>query len=577
MKRIGQYLSLRKKANLFALVFLVYLGLSAYVLYQKAIILNDIAYYVNASGKTRMLSQRIMGQTFLFLKDTGQIKESARTKLQKALEEHRICSDFLINGGLVKFSTEAARVSPITNNDVLSRAIAAKKIFETQTQPIQNLLNSSIKDNNYQLNETRFFTSFNNDSLLKNNIRITDLFQHLASTTRRNFEQTLFVIGSIGFLLIVGSYLIVFSYFTKVIRHLRIVTYNLKQMGLLSQHDHHQQINDELLELNHTFDSINANLNEINKLCNELSKGNFDVLTLNKTIKAYEVLPDNLIYSLENMRVNLKKLTEGETNQRLEIQNLLSHTEEINEALKSKEEALYQSNLHLTENNEYLEAFNSGLAHDLKNHAGNIMSMVSLLKKYEALKDWERIQQITIKLEKSTAQFISILNGFMYLSRSNTYLEKSPEYLNARVLTDAIHLELDYLLNEEHVAIHYTIEIENLIYSKHFLKIILVNLISNAIKYKKPNLKAEIEVVLKLIHNAIHISVTDNGIGIARKDAEQKLFKMFARLHADDSTIAGSGIGLYLIKKMVERKNGSITFTSTVGVGTTFTVTIPLT
>ncbi len=577
MKRIGPYLSLRKKANLFALVFLVYLSLSAYVLYQKAIILNDIAYYVNASGKTRMLSQRIVGQTFLFLKNTGQTKESARTKLQKALEEHRICSDFLINGGAVKFSTEAAQVSPITDNEVLRSAMVAKKVFETQTQPIQNLLNNSAKDTNSVLNETHFFTSFNNDSLLQNNIRVTDLFQRLASTTRRNFEQTLFIIGCIGFLLILGSYLLVFNYFTKVIRQLRIVTYNLKQMGLLSQHDHHQHINDELLELNNTFNSINANLNEINNLCNELSKGNFDVLTLNKTIKTYELLPDNLIYSLENMRVNLKTLTEGETKQRLEIQNLLAHTEEINETLKTKEEALHQSNLHLTENNEYLEAFNSGLAHDLKNHAGNIMSMVSLLKKYEALKDWERIQQITIKLEKSTAQFISILNGFMYLSRTNTYLEKSPEYLNARLLTDAIHLELDYLLNEEHVTIHYSIEIENLMYSKHFLKIILVNLISNAIKYKRPGVKAQVEVVLKLIQDSIHISVADNGIGIAKKDAEQKLFKMFARLNADDSTITGSGIGLYLIKKMVERKNGSITFTSTVGVGTTFTVTIPLT
>lgn len=577
MKKFWNQFSLRQKASFYALILLFYFGISAFVLYKQGRALNDLAYYVNASGKTRMLSQRIMGQTILYLKDTTANRLINKEKLLAALKEHELCSNFLIDGGQVIFSTDKAIVKPILDESIRDSARKAKVLFEIQTKAIKSLLDSeTINNESFRNNETLFIENFSKDILLKNNIRVTDLFQHLATTTRLRFEYSLFIIGSIGLLIIVLLYLISFKYFTRIVNNLRAIKFNLTQMGLLSRYNDNNKTKDELKALNEDFTNININLNEINSLANELSKGNFDVFTLNKTIKENELVSDNLIHSLENMRVQLKKLTEHERSQRIEMQNILSQTEEVNEELLAKEEALENSNKLLADNNEYLEAFNNGLAHDLKNHAGNILSMVTLLKKYTELNDIEKIKVITIKLNKSTEQFLSILNGFMYLSKSETYLEKSPTELTSELLIDTIHTEIEYLKDDDNATIQYDIAFHNFIYSKHFLKIILVNLISNSIKYKKTNVKAEVLVKVWHTNTELNISVQDNGIGIKEDESKHKLFKLFSRLNNEGSNADGSGIGLFLIRKIVERKQGKIWFESEFGVGSTFYIQIPI-
>ncbi len=577
MKKFWNQFSLRQKASFYGLVLLCYFSISAFVLYTQGRSLNDLAYYVNASGKTRMLSQRIMGQTILYLKDTSANRQINKEKLIAALKEHELCSNFLINGGQVIFSTDKAIVKPVLDESIRDSARKAKALFEIQTKAIQSLLDSeTISNESFRNNETLFIENFSKDILLKNNIRVTDLFQHLATKTRLQFERSLFIIGIIGLIIVVLLYLISFSYFTSIVNSLRAIKFNLTQMGLLSKYANNTNSKDELKSLNEDFTNINTNLNEINSLANELSKGNFDVFTLNKTIKENELKSDNLIHSLENMRVQLKKLTEDERNQRVEMQNMLSQTEEVNEELLAKEEALELSNKLLADNNEYLEAFNNGLAHDLKNHAGNILSMVTLLKKYIELNDIEKIKTITLKLNKSTEQFLSILNGFMYLSKSETYLEKSPTELTPEILIDTIHTEIEYLKDDDNASITYDLAFNNFIYSKHFLKIILVNLISNSIKYKKPTVKAEVLVKVWHTDNQLNISVQDNGIGIKNDESKQKLFKLFSRLSNEGSNAEGSGIGLFLIRKIVERKQGKIWYESQFGVGSTFYVQIPI-
>lgn len=103
---------------------------------------------------------------------------------------------------------------------------------------------------------------------------------------------------------------------------------------------------------------------------------------------------------------------------------------------------------------------------------------------------------------------------------------------------------------------------------------ILCNLISNAIKYSKPDSK--IQIRCEQVDNTVQLSVSDAGIGIAPQD-QHRIFERFVRLDTDiANTVAGTGIGLALVKDLVQRAHGHITVCSDGISGAQFTVTFPL-
>jgi PAS domain S-box-containing protein len=102
----------------------------------------------------------------------------------------------------------------------------------------------------------------------------------------------------------------------------------------------------------------------------------------------------------------------------------------------------------------------------------------------------------------------------------------------------------------------------------------IANLIGNAIKYTEEN--GRIEVHLKQKNSEVIFEVTDNGFGI-RKEQQDKLFQPFYRARtAQTVDIEGTGLGLHLVKNIIERHNGNIHFKSTFGKGSTFGFTLPL-
>jgi signal transduction histidine kinase len=115
------------------------------------------------------------------------------------------------------------------------------------------------------------------------------------------------------------------------------------------------------------------------------------------------------------------------------------------------------------------------------------------------------------------------------------------------------------------------------------------NLVSNALKYSKPGevpvititsrqvsgVDSGLNVPSGLWNNQFHlIEVTDNGIGFDQQDAE-RIFNMFTRLHGKYE-YAGTGVGLSIVKKVVENHNGYIRASSTPGKGSTFSILLPV-
>jgi signal transduction histidine kinase len=99
---------------------------------------------------------------------------------------------------------------------------------------------------------------------------------------------------------------------------------------------------------------------------------------------------------------------------------------------------------------------------------------------------------------------------------------------------------------------------------------IVYNLLSNAIKYRSPDRPPVVRVHCRPEGEYSELSVSDNGLGLdLSADKREKLFAMFKRLH---NHVEGSGVGLYMVKRMIENAGGRIEVESTLGEGSTFKV-----
>jgi signal transduction histidine kinase len=108
-------------------------------------------------------------------------------------------------------------------------------------------------------------------------------------------------------------------------------------------------------------------------------------------------------------------------------------------------------------------------------------------------------------------------------------------------------------------------------FSEKNLRSVVYNLLSNAVKYRAPERPPRVKVRAHCTNHHVLLVVQDNGLGIS-ETGQRKLFGMFQRLH---DHVEGSGIGLYMVKRMVENVGGRIEVESEVGTGSTFTVYFP--
>jgi signal transduction histidine kinase len=107
--------------------------------------------------------------------------------------------------------------------------------------------------------------------------------------------------------------------------------------------------------------------------------------------------------------------------------------------------------------------------------------------------------------------------------------------------------------------------------SEKNLRSVVYNLLSNALKYHAPERRPQVRLHAHCTDQYLLLTVQDNGLGLDQA-GQQKLFGMFQRLH---DHVEGSGIGLYMVKRMIENAGGHIEVKSQLGVGSTFLVYLP--
>ena len=227
----------------------------------------------------------------------------------------------------------------------------------------------------------------------------------------------------------------------------------------------------------------------------------------------------------------------------------------------------------LREHNDALEEFSYVISHDLQEPLRMITSFTQIVQRRYLTK---------INDENANYDFNFVIDG---AKRMSTLIRDMLEYSrwSARALP-LTTVDLNDTLREAKLNLKVSIdknqpiievdELPTIAANRHMVVQVFQNLISNAIKYRHPERIPHIQISVEAIPNEWLFSFKDNGIGFEPQYRE-RIFGIFQRLQTDRST--GNGIGLAICKRTIERQGGRIWTESTLGKGSTFYFTLPIT
>ncbi len=239
------------------------------------------------------------------------------------------------------------------------------------------------------------------------------------------------------------------------------------------------------------------------------------------------------------------------------------------ERLKAKLELEHLQLTKLKELDDFKSKFFANVSHEFRTPLTLIMGQTDELIRKENVKDISTLQSI----RQNSHSALNLVNQLLDLSKIDAgkvslqlYRVKILEFLKQ-------HIDMFHSLAENkkiELTISYPDEERVVCFDPDILEKIIVNLLSNAIKYSRSG--DSVKVIAEIKNSVLHIEVIDTGIGISAEDVP----KIFDRFFRASEEVEGTGIGLSLTKELVTLHKGTIKVKSKLGVGTQFTVEIPV-
>ncbi|MEO9806497.1 MAG: PAS domain S-box protein [Reichenbachiella sp.] len=220
-----------------------------------------------------------------------------------------------------------------------------------------------------------------------------------------------------------------------------------------------------------------------------------------------------------------------------------------------------------SDQNKRLQNFAHIVSHNIRSHSANLTSLVSFMETTQIEAEKEKMFQM---LKSSTGQLEETIMNLNEIITVNQNLNKPVEKRNLLIETEKTIQVLAGEIHENQVDIILDIpsDLEVSIIPA-YLDSILLNLISNAIKYRRPNILPEVKINATTSDGLVKIIISDNGLGIDMDIHRNKIFGMYKTFHANEDA---RGFGLYITKNQIEAMKGRIEVDSEVEHGTTFTI-----
>jgi signal transduction histidine kinase len=243
---------------------------------------------------------------------------------------------------------------------------------------------------------------------------------------------------------------------------------------------------------------------------------------------------------------------------------------EIHRLNADLEQRIAERTRQLQEANEALETFGFSVSHDMREPLRTIQGYANALKQ-----DFSegRMDQAALYIKRIEAvarrvdSMVSDLLEFARLSRTEIAIETVAVADAIRDMRAMLHAETSQARAELRFDVH-----DNLLVKAHRQTFVqaLTNLVSNAVKFVAPGTTPVVRITAQQLGSVVRVSIEDNGIGIA-ESAQGRIFNVFERLHSEEE-FPGTGIGLAIVKKGIERMGGNVGLSSAPGAGSRFHV-----
>jgi signal transduction histidine kinase len=257
---------------------------------------------------------------------------------------------------------------------------------------------------------------------------------------------------------------------------------------------------------------------------------------------------------------SLKNKSDEVIKRRISIQDITDQ--------KKRQLELQESSKIIADRNARLTNFAHIVSHNIRNHSRNISSLIELTKNEinEEIK-----QELFILLQNVSSSLNDTLHDLLKIVQVQTDTKTEKAQVSFEQAFDSVMkvLSADILKTESLIDADFSI-CRSVEYVPAYLESIMLNLISNAIKYRYPERQAVIKIRSSIENERPVLKISDNGLGIDLTHNAQKIFNLYQTFHNHPEA---KGIGLYITKNQIESMDGKIEVESAAGEGTTFKIT----
>ena len=226
----------------------------------------------------------------------------------------------------------------------------------------------------------------------------------------------------------------------------------------------------------------------------------------------------------------------------------------------------------LIQHDKDLEQFTYIISHNLRAPVANILGLADMMRDHEL--DNEAKMEVFDRVVQSIKNIDTVIKDLNQVLQAREMLNAKQEVIYFDDIIESFKASIhDVVLNEK-VQIKYNFEeVESVFCIPSYINSIFYNLLSNSIKYRKPGVSPIITVKSRKLPDKIELHFKDNGKGIDLEKHGRHVFGMYQRF---DPSMAGKGLGLFMVKTQVEALGGTIKIKSKPGVGTEFVIQSPL-
>lgn len=244
---------------------------------------------------------------------------------------------------------------------------------------------------------------------------------------------------------------------------------------------------------------------------------------------------------------------------------------EKNDSTNNNFSELIKTNEELTKINNDLDTFIFTAGHDLKAPIQNLEGLMTML--FDSVEVAPKNFKIVELMYSSIERLKSTLNDLTEISKIQIEENNHFETISFEEMLSETIFSIKEEIEISKATIESNFDVKEIQFSPKNLRSLIYNLVSNSIKYRSPDREPFVQIsTIQYDKNFLMLKVSDNGLGM-KSNNKDKIFGMFKRLH---DHVDGSGLGLYIVKKIIENAGGKIEVESEVDKGTTFKIYLRL-